>query len=261
MVEATPGPLVAEYQAAARSVIERLAAIAELPMRGPALFAALAAMGPVQAVWTLEVLIRGVLFKSRPCLEVYAGVLDPREVDRQLDADRRAALVAAGQDDGCVAAVQWLLAGAAPPGRDGPDPGQLVAHELGELTLGHRRSGARHARRDQLQRFALDPDPGVIANLLQNPRATEAVVLSICARRPTVSAPLEAVFRAPRWRQRHRIRAALVHNPYLAQPFAQNLLPLLGRGELVAVRDDESLAPSLRLAAQRLLDLVPLVRG
>ena len=41
----------------------------------------------------------------------------------------------------------------------------------------------------------------------------------------------------------------------LAQKFAINLLPFLNRGDLASVCDDESLAPTLRLAAQRLLEL------
>jgi hypothetical protein len=59
----------------------------------------------------------------------------------------------------------------------------------------------------------------------------------------------------PRWIRRYSVKLALVKNPYLAQRVAVNLLPTLNRADLCSVRDDESLAPTLRLAAQRLLDI------
>jgi hypothetical protein len=103
--------------------------------------------------------------------------------------------------------------------------------------------------------LAVDPDPGVIRNLLNNPRVTEQTVLKICSRRPTVTAPLEAVLGSPRWIRRHKVRVALVKNPHLAESRAINLLVYLTKSELRQVRDDDTLESTLRLSAQRLLDI------
>ena len=77
-------------------------------------------------------------------------------------------------------------------------PGHLVRRFFGVL-------GAHTARK---RGFSLNDVHFLqgIANLLANPKVTEALVLKICARRPTVSPPLEAVLRSPRWRDRYAVR-------------------------------------------------------
>jgi hypothetical protein len=132
---------------------------------------------------------------------------------------------------------------------------RLVDRDLREMALGERRSLARHARGDLLDKLLRDPDPGVIRNLLNNPRTTEETVLKICSRRPTISAPLEMVLRTPRWSCRYRVKVALLRNPHLRLCFAVNLLVLLNSRDLLDVSRDESLSPMLRLVAQRLLEL------
>ncbi len=246
--------LQTEYVQAARSLAARLAALAEVDMRLAAFAEALSNMGAVQGVWTLDTVIRGALAKSPECVAVYSGLVEVAPLARQLGNERLDALYQAGCAEGSVAALHWLAAhGEDPLLRANSDA--LVHPDFREMTLGGRRALARRAQGDLMQRLAGDPDPGVIANLLANRRTTEQVVLDICSRRPTVSDALVAVLRSPRWSTRYRLRLALAKNPYLAPRVAANLLVCLNRPDLKSVRDDERLAPSLRLAAQRLIDL------
>lgn len=252
---ATLEALQRSYSAAAAQLAERVAALPEAGMRTATLAAALAAMGAVQAVWTLEWLLRGALRKRVPCGVVCDSLIDPHALDSGVDAAHLDAMLQTGVAQGCVAAVQWLRSAAPSPDPPQQASEELIARALRELTLGQRRALARSARGDDLDRLAMDPDPMVICNLLANPRMTEARVLRICSRRPTVSAPLEAVLRSVRWRQRYRVRLALLKNPYLHVGYAVNLLVFLTARDLWAVCRDESLAPVLRLAAQRLAEL------
>jgi len=101
----------------------------------------------------------------------------------------------------------------------------------------------------------VDPDPGVITNLLNNSRVTEQHVLAICSRRPTVTAPLTAVIKASSWFQRYRIKLALVKNPHLALKFGLNILAFLNRQDLQSICEDMTLSTPLRGAAERLNEL------
>lgn len=248
--------LQAEYAESAMKLASRLSALPEAAMRTAALIEELSSIGPVRAVWTLEAIIRGALRKDAKCVSAYNALVDPAPVmasvgDRQLDA-----MLQAGRDEGCPAAIQWLLSESlGQEGLERLDVERLVDKALREVTLGGRRALARRAHGEMRHRLAADPDSGVISNLLLNARVTEEIVLKIASRRPTVSAALEAVLVSPRWGRRHRIQVALVKNPYLARRRAVHLLVFLSHAELLEVRDDDSLSSDLRLSAQRLLDI------
>jgi hypothetical protein len=251
-----PAPIPdAEVVDRAADLVRRLAALPEVGMRSAGLVAALARAEPRAAIWFVELLIRGVLGRNSSSLRVYAGIAFPESLPGGLASAHLDAMLSVGRAEGCVAAVQWLLSPQAGRSEDQIESDRLIDATLRDVPLGSRRALARRARGETINRLARDPDFGVITNLLDNPRVTEQTVMRISSRRPTVSAALEAVMRSRRWGTRYRVRLSLVENPYLAQKFAINLLPFLNRRDLVSVRDDESLAPSLRLAAQRLLDL------
>ncbi len=76
-----------------------------------------------------------------------------------------------------------------------------------------------------LEKLLHDQDPGVIRNLLSNPRVTETEVLKLSSRTPVSPRVLEEVARSPRWISRYRVKKALVLNPYTPLGIS---LPLLG---------------------------------
>lgn len=96
-----------------------------------------------------------------------------------------------------------------------------------EITLGERRAWARRPDRDLIARLLSDPDPGVIANLLRNPRVVENDVLRVVSRRPVGADVLALVFRHPRWGRRPAVQAALVQNPYTPVEIGVGLVELV----------------------------------
>ncbi|MCA9545888.1 MAG: hypothetical protein KC613_15900 [Myxococcales bacterium] len=122
-----------------------------------------------------------------------------------------------------------------------------------EITLGERRAWARKHDRAVLARLLYDPDPGVVLNLLNNPRITEADVLRVASRRPTVAPVLQTVFRHARWGRRRPVQLALVLNPYTPVDTACGLVALLDRESARKVRQDLAVHPTVRTTAAIML--------
>lgn len=117
---------------------------------------------------------------------------------------------------------------------------------LGSMTLGERKALARRPDPATIDRLIFDADPSVVRILLDNPRATEALVLRLAARRPNRGASLAEVGRARRWLLRPAVRRALVLNPFTPPRLGAVLLPLLAARDRRAVGRDRSLHPLLR---------------
>jgi len=123
------------------------------------------------------------------------------------------------------------------------------------LTLGHRTQMARlEPDRDRLARLAFDDDPAVIRNLLLNPRATEALVVRVAARRPVPSEVLAEVARSRRFGNRRAVRRALALNPHTPPAVATAILPQLVDGDLQEVAASEVLHPAVRRAAGAVIE-------
>ena len=130
-----------------------------------------------------------------------------------------------------------------------PPKGSLA--EQGE-TLGRRKSLARTAQGDLLDRLLLDPHKDVIRNVLQNPRMDEEKVIRLCARRPVHPEVLEAVALS-KYRVRPAVRRAIVYNPACPTPLACWLMTGMRRHDLTGVVHNETLVMAIRDAAHQLL--------
>lgn len=238
----------------AHSRIVPLASLSETAMRGAMLSEQFSTLSCVESALLMEAIIGQTLHKDRAARVVYEAMLDPDPFVERLGAEFFEECKQAAREGGHVAALQWLLSAELRGGTHG-DPEKYVHHELRSLELGSRRALARRAERHILDRLMIDPDPYVIENLLNHPHVTEAIVLGICTRRPTLSPPLETVMRSRRWLQRYRVKLALVQNPHFAPKFAVNLLVLLRRNDLSVVAKSGTLSQTLRSAALRLMDL------
>lgn len=228
------------------------AALPEPRMRAALFCERLAALVADDAAAALDDLVAAALGREPHAEAVYAALVPPdvaREVlpRELLEGARGAAL----EHERPLAAL-WLRAALETEGGAGQAGGRVHV-DFAEMTLGARRAFARRARGDALRKLLGDPDPGVVANLLSNPRITEAAVLALCSRRPTVSAALETVLRHPRFGVRHGMRLALARNPALADALGAALLVLLADVDLVAIREDGTLPPSRRETAALLL--------
>lgn len=125
------------------------------------------------------------------------------------------------------------------------------------LTLGERKALARNADRRLLEKALRDAHPAVIAEVLRNPRVTEADVARLCASPKTRADVLALVLASPRWAARVHVRRAIAMNPATPAPLARSLVPLLERSDLREIAFNEKLAPSVRAQALAILRRLP----
>lgn len=99
--------------------------------------------------------------------------------------------------------------------------------ELDNITLGERKTLARKAGPDQLERLMREIDPRVIHHLLKHPRMTQDKVLRLATRRPMDPMSLLEIVHHPRWGSASAVQEAVAFNVYSPPGLAGGLLPLL----------------------------------
>ena len=124
---------------------------------------------------------------------------------------------------------------------------------LPEMTLAERVDLARSVGRGTLPAVRRDPDPRVLAALLDNRLAIEADVVALAASARARPEALVTVAGHPRWRRRPGVRDALLANPVLPGEAAEALLVDATREELALISGRTDLFPAIRVVAQRVL--------
>lgn len=130
---------------------------------------------------------------------------------------------------------------------------KYLIQRLPRLATGERLAVARRAGAPILAHLRRDPQPPVIAALLENPRLTVATLLPLAADprcRPQV---IDTVARCARWARRYEIRLALCLNPQTLFRAAFELLPGLRRDDLARVAETAALSSVVRRRAGGLL--------
>ena len=254
-VELPPEPddLMARYGASLR----RITALPELPMRRAALGETLNSLDDEEAVWWLDQLVRGALWGRSPEIDAMLACADWLvRLDPDDDYERIQSMYLAAVD---AERESVLLLLRDPP----PHRGLRVGARLPEVRLplerdvsiGERRSMARGQDRQLLQRLLLDPSPLVIDKLLENPALTIEDVLIVATRRPTLPELVLMLARKPRWFKEHRVREAIVQNPFAGTGLALKLLPTLHVQTLRRIRNAGDLHPTVHDAAGLLVRL------
>lgn len=128
-----------------------------------------------------------------------------------------------------------------------------LLERLPGLATGERCALARRASVAVIAGLRLDPQPRVLAALLDNPRLTEAQLMPMVSHERAAAACLAVVAGSLRWAARPAIRAALCRNPATPLGSSLRLLPGLGRDQLAAVVGDGRLPGPLRNRARELL--------
>ena len=123
-----------------------------------------------------------------------------------------------------------------------------------DLTLGERKSLARAAPRDSIDRLLRDPEPQVIRLLLRNPRLLERDLVFLASKRPIGPEVAREILGNPRWSSRYAVRRALVLNPTVPNEIALRLLGMMVRQHLEEIARDPALPEVRRQAARLLLD-------
>lgn len=237
-------------EARATQIATRLNALSERTMRGAALAEMLAALPLRDAAAVVGIIVsRGKL--GGPPFELALGGLEellrqerlPYELLSDLYAELKpgplgdaAALLLPGHHH------QEILGTAAPKLPDGR-----------ELTLGERKSLARGAPRDTIDRLLRDPEPQVIRLLLRNPRLVERDVVLVAARRPAQPEVIREIMANAKWLSRYAVKRAIVLNPSAPNELALRLLPFMTRTHLAEIAVDPALPPIRLEAAKRIL--------
>jgi hypothetical protein len=251
--ESAVDPLLEQYH----QTLKRIVALPELPMRRAAVGEALERLDDDQTVWWIDQLIRGALWGRSPEIDAMLACADWL-VRLRLEDDyaRLQALYEAAthaERDGVL-----MLLRDPPPHRALRKGASLPEVRLPverEITLGERRSMARGRDRRYLERLLLDPSPLVIRNLLKNPHLRVQDVLVVATRRPTKPELTMEVALNTRWFKSHRIREALVQNPYSATGLSLRLLPTLRIHTLRRIRNAGDLHPWVHDTAEMLVEL------
>jgi hypothetical protein len=239
-----PGPL--QERLAPERILRRLGAVPELAMQAAIWRECFEHLTPAQLVIIIDTVRRALV---RGDIAGRAGWLSLVRVVEQIRGGPKGLglfLAAKAAED---EALQALLLDSAPAralDADAHRPPRLNTDR--EITLGERRSWARRPDRTVINRLLVDPDAGVIENLLRNPKLVEADVVRLAARRPVPPEVLETVFRS-RWSRRPEVQRTLVLNPYSPVDLACGLVPLLDRTAIAKVRKEANLHIAVRTTA------------
>jgi hypothetical protein len=125
---------------------------------------------------------------------------------------------------------------------------------LPELAAGERIAIARRASAGILSQLRHDPNPQVIAALLDNPRLTEGMLAPVLHGARTPPAVLELIANDRRWGVRYPLRVALVRNPATPLNTAWRLLETLRQTDLRIVAADPRSPEPIRRRARVLLE-------
>lgn len=184
-------------------------------------------------------------------LSAFLGLLDLPAVVERVGGGKFHDILASAQEAN-LSACRLLLENPGPrhlPDELGPPPDPVVER----MTLGHRKTAARGARSQLLEKLMRDPDPEVAAQVLRNPRLREREVVAIASRRPSPEALFRNIARAPRWLALPAVRRAMVLNPYAPPDLSVALLVSLPDRELKEVAKMEGLHRAVRDGALEIL--------
>jgi hypothetical protein len=130
---------------------------------------------------------------------------------------------------------------------------QDLLRRLPEMAVAEKVDLARAAGPGTLLYLRLDPDPRVLASVLDNRFATEPDVIQATVQARATPESLERIAGHPRWGSRPAVRSALLRHPELAPAVALSLLTRASLDDLRGVRDSERASPLVRACAERVL--------
>lgn len=121
------------------------------------------------------------------------------------------------------------------------------------LAIGERIAIVRRAGTELLTRVRHDPEPRVVAAMLDNPRLTEGLLLPVVASGRSSPRVLTVVAESTRWVARYQVRRLLCRNRKTPLEISLSLLPRLKKADLKALENDPAARPEVRRRAALLL--------
>ncbi len=127
----------------------------------------------------------------------------------------------------------------------------IVTERIPGMPLGLKKSLAKMAVGNVLQRLLQDPDPGVVALCLNNPRLTEGHLYKVISRKDTLSETIQVIAEHPNWSTRSLVRYALIRSDRTPLTVSQRFLPAMKILELRELYQDPSLPISVKPLVHR----------
>jgi hypothetical protein len=129
-----------------------------------------------------------------------------------------------------------------------------LARRLPDMAVAERVDLARNVGRGALLFLRLDPDPRVVASLLENRFLIEADVIQAASLEHGDRAPcLALIAEHPRWGLRAAVRSTVLRNPVLPVALALSLLTRASLDDLRGVLDSPRSPALVRACAERVL--------
>lgn len=239
-----------EAEAMVHLLGSRVRAIQDRMMRVTAIRTTLASLDDGGLLATFHLLLEGARGGRSPHREVLQELsLDP-DLFKDMGYDRHADLYRAARLMRLEGVARWFLGDSH---RWNITAEEAVENEFLPLASGIRKTYARSSDRFKLDRVLHDRHPGVIQNLLENPRIVERDVVRIAAARPTRPEILRMIAEHPRWSARYQVRKAVVCNPWCPESVAIRMMPNLLQQDLVFVARATNLSERVREAARQFL--------
>lgn len=128
-----------------------------------------------------------------------------------------------------------------------------ILRRIPEMAIAERVDLARNVGRGSLLLLRLDPDPRVLASVLDNRFTIEADVIQAAVQPFARPESLDLIVRHPRWGARPGVRSAVLRSPNLPDALALTLLSRASLDDLRGIRDSPRRSLLLRACAERVL--------
>jgi hypothetical protein len=150
-------------------------------------------------------------------------------------------------------AVSWMLL--EPQPARSIDQRALTKMQRQAQSLGFRKAQAMKPDVRRLEQLARDDHWMVIEKLCQNPRTSEAHIMTVVTRRPTIPRLIDTVAGSVRWYRRPSIREAIVMNPFADTGLCLRTLATLSPRQWTTIQHAPQVHESVRRFASYLCSL------
>lgn len=242
---------MADIEALATKLLDDISALPEERMRLALLCKTISELSPEDSARLLDAVYNRDI-ENKPATIVRSLMVDDDSVHSQLgDAAYNSIYLAALRLN--LTRISRLFTDFEPhkKGVSGYEEEEFIKME--HLTLGERRSLSKSQLKTHIDMLLSDPDPVVIANLLNNPRITEREVLKIASKRPNSARILKLVALHPKWSKRYEVAKAVTLNPYTPPRISIALIEKMLTQDLSAISDDNTIHPEVRETAKEVL--------
>jgi len=130
---------------------------------------------------------------------------------------------------------------------------QDILRRIPDMATAEKVDLARSVGRGSLLLLRLDPNPQVLASVLDNRFTIEADVIQAAVQPSAGPDSLDLIVRHPRWGARPGVRSAVLRSPSLPDALALTLLTRASREDLLGIRDSPRKSTLVRACAERVL--------